>query len=283
MSKLEVHLSPEELACIGCPDPQVRSWLLKYLKPVLKLCFRPKWEGLANLPRQGPYLLVANHNAGVGLAELCSIALFWADNYPQGGKLTGFAHPIGYRLPWVRALHRRLGNIPSTYEAAGQAAEKGVSILVLPGGDHDSLAPVWLGENADFAGRLGFLRIAHKYQLPIVPLAISGSRFTAPILWRSQLLANLLIAPRFFLVKRWGLSLLAVLIAIVCALVPGDIYLRALVAYLFAGSPLSFLPIFPATIRFRVGKVQKPPVSQDTEALRKELTQLEARFYQLLQ
>ena len=38
-------------------------WLLKLvvLGPVLKLVFRPKVEGLANVPRSGPVILACNH------------------------------------------------------------------------------------------------------------------------------------------------------------------------------------------------------------------------------
>ena len=90
--------------------------------------------------------------------------------------------------------------------------------------------------------------------VPVVPLGIRGGHFTAPILVRSRALATLLVAPRLIGLKRWGVSLLAVLGLVVIALWgPAAWWARALLAWAWLVSPLTFLPWVPWTLRMRVG------------------------------
>jgi 1-acyl-sn-glycerol-3-phosphate acyltransferase len=168
----------------------------RLVAPIVRACFRPTLEGSDNLPRDTPYLLVANHSAGVGLAELASLATLWLQHFGTSRPLAGFALPIGFALWPISALHRAIGSVPSTYAAAHHALSKGVPILVFPGGDHESLKPIWHVHRVDFCGRVGFLRIARDAGVPIVPLGIRNGAWTAPILLRSKLLATLLVTPR---------------------------------------------------------------------------------------
>lgn len=165
-------------------------------------------------------------------------------------------------LSWV---HRQIGTIPSTYPAAFAALAQGVPILVFPGGDHESLTPIWRRGQVDFGGRIGFLKIARQAQVPVVPLAITGGALTAPILLRSRLLATVLVVPRLMGLKRWGISLLGLLGAALLAAVlpwPG----LALAIFLWLGSPFPFLPLFPATLRMVIGPPLPPPAPDATDA-----------------
>jgi 1-acyl-sn-glycerol-3-phosphate acyltransferase len=55
-------------------------------------------------------------------------------------------------------------------------------VLIFPGGDHEAFRPVWQAYRVDMANRKGFLRIARRAWVPIVPLGIRGSQFALPIL-----------------------------------------------------------------------------------------------------
>lgn len=231
------------------------AWLIqRLLWPVLRVCFRPTLSGLENLPTSGPYLLVANHSAGVGLAELLSFAGLWVTQRGSSHRIAGFALPLGFVLWPFSALHREVGTVPSTYRAAEETLAKGVPLLVFPGGDHESLKPIWEVDRVDFCGRVGFLRIAHDAGVPIVPLGITNGAWTAPILLRGKWLSWLLVTPRLMGVKRWGVSLLGIVgAAALLAWLPVDLLWRLVAAWLWLGSPATFFPIFPATLRFRVG------------------------------
>jgi 1-acyl-sn-glycerol-3-phosphate acyltransferase len=127
---------------------------------------------------------------------------------------------------------------------------------------------------------LGFLRIAHQAQVPVVPMGIQGGHLTAPILLRSTLLATLLVTPRLLGVKRWGVSVLAVLGALAIALLlPFSLPVRALLTWLWLGSPLTFLPWLPWTVRMHIGQPLAPQAllgDGSEAALRNALPQVEA-------
>lgn len=251
-------------------------WLLRrVVRPLVRLAFRPTLLGTENLPEGRPFLLVANHSAGMGVAELLCFAALYVEQVGPERPIAGFAHVVGFKMRVTRRVHRLIGTVPSSYEGADAALEKGVPLLVFPGGDHESLQPIWLAGQVDFAGRLGFLKIARKWGVPIVPMGISGGAYTAPILYRARWLASALLWPRGMGIRRWGISLLGLLgVAAVCA-APLSLPVRVGLAWACLAMPITFLPWLPATIRMRIG----PPVEADdlfAEPLEAALARVEA-------
>lgn len=236
----------------GRVSPALGRALERFLWPVVRACHRPTLEGKELLP-EGPFLLVANHSAGLGIAELATFAALYHRELGPERPLAGFALPLGFKVWPVSAFLRGVGAVPSTYEAARATLQKGVPLLVFPGGDYETLRPLWEYDRVDFGGRLGFLRIAREAGVPVVPMGIRGGHFTAPILLRSKALATALVTPRLLGGKRWGLSLLGALGLAAIASAPWHWGVRLAVSHAWLGSPLSFAPWIPWTLRFRIG------------------------------
>jgi 1-acyl-sn-glycerol-3-phosphate acyltransferase len=242
----------------GQVSPRFAGLIARFLLPLVRLLWRPTLTGTDHLP-SGPFLLVANHSAGVGFAELHCFAALYLHQVGAKRPLAGFALPIGFAVWPLSAIHRELGTIPSSYQAAAATLAQGVPILVFPGGDHESLQPIWHANRVDFARRLGFLKIARAAHVPIVPLGIRGGAMTAPLLWRANWLATLLVQPRLMGVKRWAISVLGLLGAVALAVwLPWSWPVRALCVWLWLGSPLTFLPWLPWTLRLRIGPALAP-------------------------
>jgi len=199
-------------------------------------------------------MLVANHSAGMAIAELASFAALWTEAHGDERALAGFAHPVSFWLWPLTFVSKHLGLVPSTYEAAYETLEDEIPLLVFPGGDHDTLRPIWKANEVDFGGRKGFLNIAARTGVPIVPMGIRGSHYTAPMLLRSRLFAWLFVIPRLVGIKRWGISVLSMVGGIGIYFLPVALTLKIVIALLFLGSPLVFLPWVPWTIRFRIGE-----------------------------
>jgi 1-acyl-sn-glycerol-3-phosphate acyltransferase len=217
-------------------------------------CCRARIEGLERLPTERPFLLVANHSGVFGLAELVCLAALWFGRFGVSRPLAAVAHHLGFRLPGLRHLHRLLGSVPSIAPAMRAALASGVPLLIFPGGDHEAFRPIWQANRVDFGGRTGFARLALEAGVPIYPLAIVGSAWTAPVVWRSTwLLPRLWLLPHLAGVKRWPLTLAGLLGAIaLVAWLPGP--WSALAAVFWLASPLSMAPWLPVRLRFVVGE-----------------------------
>lgn len=242
----------------GRVSPELERVVQRWIWPVANACHRPTLTGIEHLPKDRPFLLVANHSAGTASAEILSFLALYLREVGAQRPLAGFALPLSFRAPPASTLMRHVGAIPSTYDAAQRALAQGVPLLVFPGGDHETLRPIWQLNTVDFGGRVGFLRIAREAAVPVVPMGIRGSHMTAPVLVRSKMLASLLLLPRLMGQKRWGLTLFGVVVA---ALIAGSslaLPWKALAVYLWLGSPFIFMPFIPWTIRFRIGAPIEP-------------------------
>ena len=245
------------MVTVGQRSERVKRFLRLWVRPVVRLLFRPEVHGVENLPARGPYMLVANHSAGMGLAEIACIAGLLGP-FMGDRPMAAFVHPINYTNSVTTWIQDGLGSIPSTYDAADEALKSGVALLVFPGGDHETLRPFWQANRVDFGGRRGFLRIAKRSQVAVVPMGIRGSHWTAPMLFRARWLAWVLVAPRLMGQKRWGVSLLACLGAISMLFLAIPMGAKLFLAWFWLASPLGFLPVFPATIRMKIGQPIPP-------------------------
>ena len=256
----------------GVFAPRIVSMANAVLWPLVRLLFRPSLQGVENLPRDKPFLLVANHSAGAGIAEImCFIALYLRQ-VGADRPLAGFALPQGFSVFPLSKLLKSIGAIPSTYDAASKTLEKGVPILIFPGGDYETLRPLWQANRVDFGGRTGFLNIAKTAAVPIIPLGIQGAHYTCPIFLRSEWLAWMLLVPRLIGLKRWGISLTGIIgAAAILLLAPLGMEWRWLLTWLWLGSPLVFLPILPWRIRMQLGK---PIAAEDLFAAEPDMQQV---------
>ena len=244
---------------------RVAPWLQRMsrtlLGPIASLLYRPSFTNPERLPRDQPFLLIANHSGGMAFAEaFCFLSCYLKTFGPQR-PLSALAHPFSFFFPVLRRLISALGAVPSSYAHAHETLERGIPLLIFPGGDYEVSRPFWQASKVDFNGRKGFLRIARDANVPIVPMGITGSHNTAPILWRSELvLPWLLIVPKLFGIKRFPLTLLGLVgaIALVVCFWGTLGWWSVGLVYLWMWSLLPFAPIVPFTVTFRLGEPISP-------------------------
>ena len=70
-----------------------------------------------------------------------------------------------------------------------------------PGGDHEVFRPSWDQGKIDFGGRTGYVRLAQRLGVPIVPIVSIGSQETALFLTRGEHLARLTRLDRLLRLK----------------------------------------------------------------------------------
>lgn len=258
-----------------------------FVRPLARVLFRPTLEGTEHLPASGPFLLVANHSAAIAVAEVGSFAALYVEQVGEHRPLAGVAHPIAFHLWPVSTFLRQAGAVPSTRAACAATLAAGIPILIFPGGDHEAMRPIWQANRVDFGGRVGFLRLAREARVPIVPLGIHGSHYTAPILWRLRVLPWLFVVPGLAGFRRWPLTALAVMGgAAIGAFLPASLPWKMVAAGAFAQSPFALLPWVPWTVRMRIGEPIPPEAlfgeGGGDEELRQALARVEAAVQALV-
>ncbi len=188
-------------------DPDhVRKWL-PFLWLMASLYFRAEVRGLEKIPRDGPVLLVGNHSGGNMAPDTFIFALAFSAYFGAERPFYQLAHSLVMMMPQARWWLRPYGTVTASRRNADRALDKGAALLVYPGGDYETHRPSWESGRVDFGGRKGFLRLAHRRGIPLVPVVSIGGQETALFLSRGGRLAKLLGLGRLFRLKVLPISL----------------------------------------------------------------------------
>ena len=144
--------------------------------------FRMEIEGWHRLP-DPPALVVGVHAAGIFPVEAWMFGLQWNRRFGEKRVLHGTAHDALIAAPVVGEYFRRMGVMSASPDKVTTALEAGRDVAVYPGGDVDSLRPWTKRDVVTLAGRKGFVKMAIRTGVPIVPLAATGgmdTMFTLP-------------------------------------------------------------------------------------------------------
>jgi 1-acyl-sn-glycerol-3-phosphate acyltransferase len=162
--------------------------------------FRPDIRGLERVPRQGPVLIVGNHTGGAASPEVLISQLAFSVYFGVERPHYQLAHRMVLNSP-VGSLVRRFGTVEADPANAEAALDAGAMVTVFPGGDYEVFRPSWESAKVDFGGRTGFLRLALRKRVPIVPMVTLGGQETALFLSRGERLARLSGATRVMRLK----------------------------------------------------------------------------------
>jgi 1-acyl-sn-glycerol-3-phosphate acyltransferase len=187
-------------------DPDYIRETLPGLWMLASLYFRADVRGLGNIPEEGPVLLVGNHSGGNITPDTHVFTVAFSTYFGVERRFHQLAHNLVLSMPWLASL-RRYGTVAATPENAERALDVGAALLVYPGGDYEVHRPSWESARVDFGGRKGFIRLAQRKGVPLVPVVAIGGQETALFLSRGERLARLLGLDRMFRLKVLPVSL----------------------------------------------------------------------------
>ncbi len=125
----------------------------------------------------------------------------WWRERGEDDPIYALFHQFLLGIPGVGALLKRAGAIEAGPIDA-EAILRGDGILIdYPGGDYEVFRPWWERNRIEFGDRRGFVRLALRTQVPIVPAVSVGSHETLVVLSRGQHVAKLLGLDRLFRIK----------------------------------------------------------------------------------
>jgi 1-acyl-sn-glycerol-3-phosphate acyltransferase len=187
-------------------DPDYIRETLPGLWMLASLYFRAEVRGLDHIPEHGPVLLVGNHSGGNLTPDTHVFTLAFSTYFGVERRFHQLAHNLVLSMPGLGRL-RRYGTVAATPENAERALDEGAALLVYPGGDYEVHRPSWESARVDFGGRRGFVRLAQRRGVPLVPVVSIGGQETALFLTRGEGLARVLGLDRMIRLKVLPVSL----------------------------------------------------------------------------
>ncbi len=152
--------------------------------------FTPEVRGLGRLPASGPVLVVGNHSCLFYMPEVWVCGQAITQRRGIAAPACALAYDLLFAIPGAGQLLRRLGAIPAGTGQAEAALAEGACVLVYPGGDREACRP-WLHRNrVDFGDRKGFVKVALRSGVPVVPVVAHGAHHAVVVLSRGERLAR---------------------------------------------------------------------------------------------
>jgi 1-acyl-sn-glycerol-3-phosphate acyltransferase len=176
--------------------------------------FNPEVRGIDRLPDNGPFLIVGNHSGGAAPPDMPILMTEWWKQRGADEPVYGLFHSAFINIPGVGGAMKKAGGIEADPASAEKALRAGGSVFVFPGGDHEVFRP-WTDRNKiDFAGRTGFIKLALRTGVPVVPAVSCGAHNSVVVLSRGDRLVRWMPHMRLMRVKvmpimlglPWGIS-----------------------------------------------------------------------------
>ena len=171
----------------------IRELARRLYDPIYRHWFRAEWEGLEKIPTEGGALLVANHAAAI---PSDAPVIMHGIETELGRPVYGMADHMFKGMPVVGTLWSRAGGVAAHPENAYRLLrEQGQLALVFPEGTKGPGKTYDERYRLRRFGRGGFVEIAMRAGVPIVPVAVVGAEESMPTMFKVPALARLLGVP----------------------------------------------------------------------------------------
>jgi 1-acyl-sn-glycerol-3-phosphate acyltransferase len=210
---------------------RTRTLVRAIYEPIYSKWFRAEWEGLEEIPAEGGALLVANH---AGAIPSDAPVIMHGIEKELGRPVYGLADYFFRTVPVVGTLWARSGGVSARPANAYRLLKEQQQLaLVFPEGTKGTSKSFTDRYQLRRFGRGGFVEIAMRAGVPVIPIAVVGAEEAMPVVLRLPSVARALGLPYF-----------------------------PITANVLAMGPLGVVTPFPAKFKLRV----LPPVSFDVPA-----------------
>ncbi|MDR9403173.1 MAG: lysophospholipid acyltransferase family protein [Halothece sp. Uz-M2-17] len=164
-------------------DPKtIRAWLSQ-VQWFYNHYFHAETDGWDNIPETGAALVVGSHNGGLATPDMMITLYDWFRHFGTERPAYGLMHPHVWQVYRPLAqMASRLGAIRADPRMAIPALRRGGCVLVYPGGGKDVFRPYWERDRIKFCNRQGFIKLALRENVPIIPVVSWGAHETLFVL-----------------------------------------------------------------------------------------------------
>ena len=187
----------------GWMDRQKYFW-----NPLVDYWFRMEMEGWEKIP-EPPVLLIGIHSGAPFVWDAWTVGLQWWRRFGAERPIHGTAHDMLMSTPLIGDYFRKMGVLPAAPDSISGALAAGRDVALWPGGEIDSLRPWTKRDEAILAGRTGFVKMAIRSKVPIVPIATVGGPDSMPVLATGRRLAKALQLDKVARLKMFPIAISA--------------------------------------------------------------------------
>jgi 1-acyl-sn-glycerol-3-phosphate acyltransferase len=172
--------------------------------PLFRLLYKRYWRvattGINVVPRTGAALLVSNHSGVLPFdGAMIEVAVLEAvDRYTRALVASWFGG-----LPMLSWFLRRTGQTLGHPDDSLRLLKRGELVLVFPEGVRGTGKPFSERYRLRRFGRGGFVEVALRAGVPIIPISVVGSEEIYPMIGDLQVVAKLLGMPYFPITPTW--------------------------------------------------------------------------------
>ena len=172
---------------------KMRALARRLYAPLYERFFRVEWEGLEKIPKDGGALLVANHAAAI---PSDAPVIMHGIEEELGRPVYGLADHLFKGIPVVGTMWARAGGVAAHPENAYRLLrEQQQLVLVFPEGGKGPGKTYNERYQLRRFGRGGFVEIAMRAGVPVIPIAVVGAEESMPILFKIPYLSRVLGVP----------------------------------------------------------------------------------------
>jgi 1-acyl-sn-glycerol-3-phosphate acyltransferase len=179
-----------------------------FWNPLIDYWFRMEMEGWEKLPKS-PSLLIGVHSGAPFVWDAWTVGVQWWRHFGDERTLHGTAHDALMAAPGIGSFFRKMGVLPAAPDSISAALAAGHDVALWPGGEVDSLRPWVKRDEAILAGRKGFVRMAIRAGVPIVPISTVGGPDSMPVLFSGRKLAKVLQLDKVARLKMFPIAISA--------------------------------------------------------------------------
>jgi 1-acyl-sn-glycerol-3-phosphate acyltransferase len=190
---------------LGGPDEATMQRQKYFWNSLIDYWFRMEMDGWENLP-EPPVLLIGIHSGAPFVWDAWTVGVQWWRQFGDERPLHGTAHDALMAIPLIGRYFRAMGVLPAAPDSIATALSEGRDVALWPGGEVDSLRPWTERDRANLAGRTGFVKMAIRAGVPIVPIATVGGSDAMPVLIRGDKLAQTLQLDKILRLKVFPLA-----------------------------------------------------------------------------
>jgi len=196
---LESHIDkmPKEVGSLGYDawgfNSDINKIGVALFKQLYDHYFRVEADGLENIPKDGPCLIIANHSGQLPLdGTLIGIAMEMNKHAPRAPR--SMIERFFPTVPFLGNFLNSVGAVIGDPLNCAKMLQRGEAVIVFPEGIRGSGKLYSKRYQLQRFGN-GFMHLAMKYNAPIIPVGVVGCEETIPAIANIKPLAKLLHVP----------------------------------------------------------------------------------------